>query len=79
MDRSLGHKIGAVRPVLEWRGTRARYGGSVDEERRDDEVREVARGRSTRTPFLVLGSVAATVWAVAALIAGVALLLWWLL
>jgi hypothetical protein len=49
------------------------------DERREDEVREVARGRSTRTPFLVLGSVAATVWGVAALIVGVALLLWWLL
>lgn len=49
------------------------------EDRRDDEVREVARGRSTRTPFVLLGSVAATVWGVAALIAGVALLLWWLL
>jgi hypothetical protein len=53
--------------------------GDVAEERGEDEVREVTRGRSTRTPFLVLGSVAATVWAVAALIAGVALLLWWLL
>jgi hypothetical protein len=51
----------------------------VPDERREDEVREVARGRSTRTPFLVLGSVAATVWGVAALIVGVALLLWWLL
>jgi hypothetical protein len=49
------------------------------DERREDEVREVARGRSTRTPFLVLGSVAATVWGIAALLAGVALLLWWLL
>ena len=51
----------------------------MPEERREDEVREVARGKSTRTPFLVLGSVAATVWGVAALIVGVALLLWWLL
>jgi hypothetical protein len=48
------------------------------EERREDEVREVARGKSPRTPFLLLGSVAATVWGIAALIAGVALLLWWL-
>ena len=48
-------------------------------DRREDEVREVARGKSTRTPFLVLGSVAATVWGVAALIVGVALVLWWLL
>jgi hypothetical protein len=51
----------------------------MPDDRREDEVREVARGKSTRTPFLVLGSVAATVWAVAALIVGVALLLWWLL
>jgi hypothetical protein len=51
----------------------------MPDERREDEVREVARGRSTRTPFLVLGSVAATVWGVAAVIVGVALLLWWLL
>jgi hypothetical protein len=51
----------------------------VAEEPREDELREVTRGRSTRTPFLVLGSVAATVWGVAALIAGAALLLWWLL
>jgi hypothetical protein len=51
----------------------------MPDERREDEVREVARGRSTRTPFLVLGSVAATVWGVAALIVGIALLLWWLL
>ena len=74
MDRSLGHKIGGGDPTLE-RG----IVGNMTEEPREDEVREVARGRSTRTPFLVLGSVAATVWAVAALIAGVALLLWWLL
>jgi hypothetical protein len=51
----------------------------MPDERREDEVREVARGKSTRTPLLVLGSVAATVWGVAALIVGVALLLWWLL
>jgi hypothetical protein len=51
----------------------------VAQDRHDDEVREVARGRSTRTPFLVLGSVASTVWLVAGLIVGVALLLLWLL
>jgi hypothetical protein len=66
--------IGRARPSLE-----GRYRSAVAEERHEDEVREVARGRSTRTPFLLLGSVAATVWAVAALIAAVALLLWWLL
>jgi hypothetical protein len=52
---------------------------SMPDERREDEVREVARGKSARTPFLVLGSVAATLWGVAALIVGIALLLWWLL
>ena len=58
---------------------KGRYGCPMPDDRREDEVREVARGRSTRTPFVVLGSVAATVWAVAALIVGVALVLWWLL
>jgi hypothetical protein len=66
--------IGREPPSLE-----GRYRLSVAEEQREDEVREVARGRSARTPFLVLGSVAATVWGVAALIAVVALLLWWLI
>jgi hypothetical protein len=51
----------------------------VADEPQQDEVREVARGRSSRTPLMLLGSVAATVWGVAALIAGVAILLWWLL
>lgn len=51
----------------------------MSHEPREDEVREVARGRSTRTPLLVLGSVATTIWGVAALIGGVAVLLWWLL
>ena len=42
-------------------------------------VREAAEGRTNRTPFFVFGSVAATVWGFAALVAVVALLLWWLL
>jgi hypothetical protein len=69
----------ASRPAPPGRRLEPGIVGNVADERREDEVREVARGRSSRTPFLVLGSVAATVWAVAALIAGVALLLWWLL
>lgn len=39
----------------------------------------VARGSSGATPFLVLGSVAATIWAVVAVVAGGVFLLWWLL
>jgi hypothetical protein len=37
---------------------------------------EVAAGRSTRTPFLLLGGVALIVWLTAALIAGVILVIW---
>jgi hypothetical protein len=38
----------------------------------------VARGRAWSTPFLLVGSVAAVVWTTAALVALVALLVWWL-
>jgi hypothetical protein len=41
-----------------------------------ETAREVARGRSARTPFLALGSVALVVWLTAALIATVVVLLW---
>jgi hypothetical protein len=41
-------------------------------------VEEVAHGRSSATPFLVLGGVAATIWAAVVLVAGGVLLLWWL-
>ena len=44
-----------------------------------EAVRDVASGRSTKTPFLAIGGVAATVWAAAAIVSAVALLLWWLL
>jgi hypothetical protein len=40
--------------------------------------RTVARGRAWATPFLLVGSVAAVVWSVAAFVAAVALLVWWL-
>jgi hypothetical protein len=40
---------------------------------------KVARGRSGATPFLALGGVAFTIWAVVAVVAGGVLLLWWLL
>ena len=38
----------------------------------------VRRGRWSGTPFVLLGSVAATIWLVVALVAGLALLAWWL-
>jgi hypothetical protein len=41
-----------------------------------DEVRQVARGRRWYTPFAVVGGVAGLVWAVAAVIIAVALLIW---
>jgi hypothetical protein len=42
------------------------------------ELKVAARGRAARTPFVVLVSVSAAVFLVVALIAGVALLVWWL-
>jgi hypothetical protein len=38
----------------------------------------VARGRAARTPFVLLGSIALTIWAVVALVAIGALAVWWL-
>ena len=38
----------------------------------------VRRGRWSGTPFVLLGGVAATIWLVVALVAGLALLAWWL-
>ena len=46
---------------------------------RDDSMEDVVRrGRWSGTPFVLLGSVAATIWLVVALVAGLALLAWWL-
>lgn len=39
---------------------------------------EVVRGREAGTPFVLLGGVMATVWAVVALVALGLLALWWL-
>jgi hypothetical protein len=39
---------------------------------------KLARGRASTTPFVLLGSVAATIWSVLALVAGAVLLVWWL-
>ena len=38
----------------------------------------VTRGRSSGTPFVMLGGVALVIWTVVALVAGALLLLWWL-
>jgi len=38
----------------------------------------VRRGRWSGTPFVLLGSVAAAIWLVVAIVAGLALLAWWL-
>ena len=46
------------------------------DERATHEAREVARGRSWHTPFAALGGVAVIVWAVAAVVIAVALILW---
>lgn len=39
---------------------------------------KLARGRASSTPFILLGSVAATIWIVLALVAGAVLLVWWI-
>jgi hypothetical protein len=44
-----------------------------------DQHRRVAEGRDQATPFLALGGVAISVWAVVAVLAVVLLLVWWLL
>jgi hypothetical protein len=48
------------------------------DERGESVVQEVASGRSAGAPFLLLGSVALTVWTVAAVAVLLALLAWWL-
>lgn len=48
--------------------------------RRSEPVGEaVRRGQWWATPLVVLGSVATVVWAVAGIVTGVLLLIWWLL
>lgn len=42
------------------------------------EVREAARGESSRTPALVIGGVGGLIAVVVGVIAVVALLIWWL-
>lgn len=50
-------------------------GGVTNEGTRTE--RELARGRRSETPFMLVGGTALVVWAVAALIAAVVLLVWW--
>ena len=38
----------------------------------------VRRGRWSGTPFVLLGSVALTIWLVVGIVAGIVLLVWWL-
>ena len=38
----------------------------------------VARGRAAGTPFVLLGSVAVTIWAVVAIVTAAVFLVWWL-
>ena len=41
-------------------------------------VATVARGRGAQTPFLLVGGTALVMWSVAALAAGIGLVVWWL-
>ena len=41
-------------------------------------VTDLARGRRSETPFLLVGGTAIVIGAIAALVAGAALLVWWL-
>ena len=50
-----------------------------DAVRPDESVEDaVRRGRWSGTPFVLLGSVALTIWLVVGIVAGVVLLVWWL-
>lgn len=50
----------------------------ADENPVSHELRVAARGRDERTPLVVLVAVAAAIFVVVALIAGVALVVYWL-
>ena len=52
---------------------------SEDALRPDESVEDaVRRGRWSATPFVLLGSVALTIWLVVGVVAGIVLLVWWL-
>jgi hypothetical protein len=52
---------------------------SEDALRPDESVEDaVRRGRWSATPFVLLGSIALTIWLVVGVVAGIVLLVWWL-
>ena len=55
-------------------------GQPADDALRPDESVEdaVRRGKWSATPFVLLGSVALTIWLVVGVVAGIVLLVWWL-
>ena len=56
-----------------------REGPPEDAPRQGESVEDVVRrGRWSGTPWVMLGGVAAFVWLAVAVVAGVALLVWWL-
>ena len=59
---------------------REREPSSTEDAPREGESVEdvVRRGRWSGTPFVLLGSVAAGIWLVVAVVAAIALLVWWL-
>jgi hypothetical protein len=68
-DRTL--KTGVRGPDEQQDDTVARSGGR-------DEEQQIASGRPSTTPFAVVGIVALTVWAIAAVVAAVAFVVLWL-
>ncbi len=47
--------------------------------RQDGSLEDVVRrGRWSGTPFVLLGSIAVTVWLVVGVVAGIVLVVWWL-
>ena len=59
---------------------RVEQGQPADDAQRPDESVEdaVRRGKWSGTPFVLLGSVALTIWLVVGVVAGIVLLVWWL-
>ena len=45
----------------------------------EKEIRKTARGEDAATPARAIFGIAVTVWAVAAVLAGVLLVVWWLI
>ena len=50
-----------------------------DAPRPDESLEDVVRrGRWSGTPFVLLGSIAVTIWLVVGVVAGIVLVVWWL-